>query len=162
MVTGSDSGGVITTSNPAALRPGGTHEIPATQVERIPSLLEQLAEPGVARGLITLLFAMGTIWIAIQLSSNVINRNVTEQQYARGKDILTILVGLFGTIIGFYFGTSHVPRESPDVAEQVLIENSVTTPVTPATAPDADEGVVRPTDEVNEQQAGNPDLEPAQ
>ncbi len=67
------------------------------------SFVEQMAEPATARGVITLLFSMGTIWIAIQLMSN--NSRMEKEHFDRGKDVLTILVGLLGTVFGFYFGS---------------------------------------------------------
>ena len=119
---GADSTTVVTVSNPAALNPGNGQEIPPTQVERAPSLLEQLSRPDVARGLITLLFAMGTIWIAIQLAGRVASNALTDRQYARGKDVLTILVGLFGTIIGYYFGSAHTAKVDPPAAQNVAAQ----------------------------------------
>jgi len=60
-----------------------------------------------ARGLITLLFSVGTIAIAIILTLAAVFQkdNDAEKRFARGKEVLSILVGIFGTIVGFYFGS---------------------------------------------------------
>ena len=70
------------------------------------NILESLSDPAIARGLITLLFAVATVWIAMILALAAINDDKSDdKKFNRGKDILTILVGIFGTILGYYFGT---------------------------------------------------------
>jgi hypothetical protein len=61
-----------------------------------------------ARGLITFLIAIGTIAIAIilTLASVVMDADDTDERLSRGKEILTVLVGVLGTIVGFYFASN--------------------------------------------------------
>lgn len=67
------------------------------------------ADPVVARGLITFLVAVVTIAIAVILTLSVILSNSPDfkERFALGKEILTILIGVLGTIIGFYFGSAE-------------------------------------------------------
>lgn len=61
-----------------------------------------------ARGLITYLFAIVTIGTAVVLVVSVLtNADSAEndKRFERGKEILSLLLGVFGTIVGFYFGS---------------------------------------------------------
>ncbi len=78
------------------------------------TLLEFLQTIPGARGLITFLIAIGTIAIAVilALASVIIDTNSNEkaeelkERLSKGKEILTVLVGVLGTIVGFYFANS--------------------------------------------------------
>jgi hypothetical protein len=62
-----------------------------------------------ARGLITYLFASVTIGTAVVLVVSALvgtETDVSQKRFERGKEILSLLVGVFGTIVGFYFGSS--------------------------------------------------------
>ena len=87
------------------------------------TVLENLQNPAFARGLITFVFAIGTIGIALLLTFAALQRGRTEQEredtrarFERGKEVLTILVGILGTIIGFYFGSTEggLSRAAPE------------------------------------------------
>lgn len=73
------------------------------------TMLVELAKPEQARGLITFLFAVATVGIALVIVLAVFLSTGTKEDVAErfrmGKDILAVLIGVFGTIIGFYFGT---------------------------------------------------------
>ncbi len=61
-----------------------------------------------ARGLITYLFAVVTIGTAVVLVVSALTSTESEahkEQFTRGKEILSLLLGVFGTIVGFYFGS---------------------------------------------------------
>lgn len=78
--------------------------------------LRLLAGPEFARGLITFLFAVATVGLAVMLVVNSFLSNAGGEQLAerfrQGKDILTVLIGVFGTIVGFYFGQAGPPGQS--------------------------------------------------
>lgn len=70
--------------------------------------LRALEQIEFARGLITFLIAIATVAIAIILALSAIISGGTEQEqkerFGRGKEVLAVLVGVLGTIVGFYFG----------------------------------------------------------
>lgn len=60
-----------------------------------------------ARGLITYLFAVVTIGTAVVLVVSALvseGQDIHQERFQRGKEILSLLLGIFGTIVGFYFG----------------------------------------------------------
>ncbi|SRR6266436_2432389 len=74
--------------------------------------LESLKEITVTRGLITFLIAITTMGIAIMLAISTIFGKGGEEEdkrFDRGKQVLSVLIGLLGTIVGFYFGSSQPP-----------------------------------------------------
>jgi hypothetical protein len=72
-------------------------------------VVPQLVEIAYARGLITYILAVGTIGIAILLTIGALVLQDAEK-FNRGKEILTILVGVLGTIVGFYYGSETDAR----------------------------------------------------
>ena len=93
------------------------------------ALIKQLADPGAARGLITFLVVVGTVVMGLLLLiSSFRTAEGSAESFTRGKEIFTILVGILGTIVGFYFGVGpdkdqdSVP--SPNVVEQQIISDT--------------------------------------
>lgn len=71
--------------------------------------LLQLKETEVSRGLITFLVAVITVSIALitavwVLTSNAVGEELKER-FSYSKDVLSTLVGILGTILGFYFAS---------------------------------------------------------
>jgi hypothetical protein len=95
-------------------------------------ILKQLAGSDFARGLITYLFAVGTIGTAVVLVlAALLGGPAVKERFDNGKEILSLLIGVFGTIIGFYYGsevaasaTAVQPAGELQVAE-VLFSDSV-------------------------------------
>ncbi len=92
--------------------------------------LDKLSKIDVARGFITFLVALGTIALAILLVIYAITfRKLTQQddisfkdRFGRGQQVLTALIGILGTIVGFYFGSTVTePQKKP----QELLVNPV-------------------------------------
>ena len=98
------------------------------------TFLASLGEIDQARGLITFLFAFGTIGIAIITSVSVIWMDVSEidARITKAKDLLAILMGVLGTIVGFYFGSAGGTPTKVAVAE-VTLQPASTTPGSPVT-----------------------------
>src|SRR4029077_4924612 len=71
-------------------------------------VLAKMGQVEFARGLITYLFAVVTIGTAVVLVVSALTSEDTEaheRRFQRGKEILSLLLGVFGTIVGFYFGS---------------------------------------------------------
>jgi hypothetical protein len=80
------------------------------------NFVKDLAEAGNARGLITFLVAITTISVALLTSISVfyVNADELENRFSKAKDVLAILVGILGTILGFYFGSAETtPAPEP-------------------------------------------------
>ncbi len=71
------------------------------------SLLRELANLDQARGLITFLVAVTTVGIALILTVFIVVTNDAgaKDKFIQGKEVLTGLIGVLGTIVGFYFGS---------------------------------------------------------
>lgn len=67
--------------------------------------------PANARSMITIVFCMGTMAIAGLLATVAIRKD----QLDKAKEVLIILIGIFGTIVGYYFGSSELPKKEVDV-----------------------------------------------
>lgn len=70
--------------------------------------LSSLQDIPVARGLITFLIAITTMGIAIMLAYSTLFGQAApcdDKTFDRGKQLLSVLIGLLGTIVGFYFGS---------------------------------------------------------
>jgi len=110
-------------------------------------VLPSMANISFARGLITYLFGVGTIGIAVVLVVYALTEKTgqTDTRFQHGKEILSLLLGVFGTIVGFYFGSEvaskaeealrlHQPRLSVTSAATGL-PFSLTTAVSGGKAP---------------------------
>jgi len=67
-------------------------------------VLFRMAQPDFARGLITYLFTIVTIGTAVVLIISALLGG-SKEHFDRGKEILGLLLGVFGTMVGFYFGS---------------------------------------------------------
>ena len=70
-------------------------------------VLSRMSDSAFARGLITYLFAVVTVGTAVVVVvySLTSASGAEDKQFERGKDVLSLLLGVFGTIVGFYFGS---------------------------------------------------------
>jgi hypothetical protein len=96
-------------------------------------VLDKLKDGEYARGLITYLFAVGTIGaVVILILAALTGSGATEERDARfdkAKEIFSLLIGIFGTIIGFYFGSIKAEEDAgrTDVAVAApLVPDTVT------------------------------------
>ena len=91
----------------------------------------KLADKDVARGLITFLIAIGTVGIAIILAISTIvleEDPQSDKRFDRGKQILTILIGVLGTIVGFYYGSTTEKQQPIAITTRALPSGTVNKP----------------------------------
>jgi hypothetical protein len=84
--------------------------------------LQSLSDRTVARGLITFLITLTTVGIAILLAISTIfgsSGDADDKRFDKGKQVLSLLIGLLGTIVGFYFGSSQ--DNKPTVQPQASV-----------------------------------------
>lgn len=73
-----------------------------------PNLLDRLSKLETARGLITFIFALGVMSLAlIIVSASFISTTPHQASFDRAKEVFTSLVAILGTILGFYFGAGQ-------------------------------------------------------
>lgn len=75
-----------------------------------------LKDSEVSRGLITFLVALTTVLLALILAIYAITSNdkdTIKERFSLGKDILATLVGILGTVLGFYFGSAEKTSLTP-------------------------------------------------
>jgi hypothetical protein len=104
--------------------------------------LGRLREQDYARGLITFIISISTIILGFVLviGSLFMGSSLKEDEYRRGREVFTGLMGVLGTIVGFYFGasqqTTHVLQLAPiDIADLGGGAKRVTTFATGGTPP---------------------------
>jgi hypothetical protein len=70
--------------------------------------LDSLGDADYARGLITFLFATCTIAVILIVVVAIfwVNSAEVDGRFSLAKDVITILIGVLGTILGFYFGSA--------------------------------------------------------
>lgn len=71
--------------------------------------ISQLKDNEVSRGLITFLVASTTVLLAIILTLFAItseDNEAVKERFSLGKEVLSTLVGILGTVLGFYFGSA--------------------------------------------------------
>lgn len=71
--------------------------------------IKSLADDRSARGLITFLIAITTVGIAIILAVSTLvlpEGDAGDKRFDRGKQILSVMVAVLATIVGFYFGSA--------------------------------------------------------
>jgi hypothetical protein len=101
------------------------------------TLLQQLSDVETARGLITFLVAVSTVGIALILivwvASTALSDADVKDRSAFSKEVMTSLIGILGTIVGFYFGATQLSGTAGHGAAQALTLTSFsTTPAKPA------------------------------
>jgi hypothetical protein len=87
-----------------------------------PTFVTSLANAAQARGLVTFLFAFATTSVIVVVTIGVlwVPKDEVEARFSKAKDIMTILISVLGTILGFYFGQAPNPNTAtPPPASQV-------------------------------------------
>lgn len=102
--------------------------------------LYSLREIEVSRGLITFVVAVATVSIALVLAVYAMASNEKaaelKERFSYAKDVLATLVGILGTILGFYFGTSvSTQTESLAIADPQVRSNQILVHISGGTPP---------------------------
>lgn len=70
-------------------------------------MFDKLKDSGYARGVITYCITIATIGLAFILALQAMFvKPETEEKFKGAREILTVLMGVLGTIVGFYFGST--------------------------------------------------------
>lgn len=91
-------------------------------------VLDRLSHIEHARGLITFILSVGTISIAILVTIGALMGRDADarDRFYRAKEILTILIGVLGTIVGFYFGSQESATGRADLVVAAPILSAYT------------------------------------
>ena len=98
-------------------------------------VIEKLAEPAFARGLITFIICFATIGLAFMLVCYAFSES-SDDRFKRAREIFAGLLGILGTIVGFYFGSATIGGVTPiTIADIQVNEKEVATYITGGTLP---------------------------
>jgi len=103
------------------------------------TLLHELSNTEVARGLITFLVAVSTVGIALILTVYAVATQdpKAKENFGLAKEVLSSLIGVLGTIVGFYFGSTMTPPGAQPGSRPTATASQPATIVAPSTAPAA-------------------------
>lgn len=76
-----------------------------------PNLVQLLARPEMARGMITSVFALSVVAIAtVIVCANFLSvASDLKERVEQGREVMLALVGILGTIVGYYFAAGQGP-----------------------------------------------------
>ena len=77
-------------------------------------LIGRLSDPSFARGLITFLISVATIGLAFVLVYQA--SSSSDDSFRRAREVFAGLMGILGTIVGFYFGSADKTSAKLDIA----------------------------------------------
>jgi hypothetical protein len=102
-----------------------------------PLILSDLKDQAYARGVITFLITIVTMVMAFLLviQSFTIQGEDAEKRFSRAREVFTVLMGVLGTIVGFYFGSVERPLVSLDIAEIRVTDKQLLTHISGGTKP---------------------------
>lgn len=111
--------------------------------------LTSISAPEQARGLITFLFSFSTvaIFLLIVVCIFFFKTDELQKRVDHAKDILSLIIGIFGTILGFYFGSMSNKSLEADKAlyiANVHAEPNIATPGNTVTVTAAALGGTKP------------------
>ena len=100
--------------------------------------LESLQHTEIARGLITFLIAMATVSIAIIVALYAVlseDSTLVKERFPLAKEVLTLLIGILGTILGFNFGSADKIGATLDIGDIQVTAQQFYTRVSGGTKP---------------------------
>ena len=90
-------------------------------------VIKRLSDTGFARGLITFIISLATIGLAFILVSQSFSNQTTDEGFRRAREVFAGLMGVLGTIVGFYFGSAEKPITALDIATLKAAEKQLVT-----------------------------------
>jgi hypothetical protein len=103
------------------------------------SVIHRLTDPPFARGLITFIITVATIGLAFVLvceSFAAGSDDKFDERFRRAREILALLMGILGTIVGFYFGSAQQSNVGPlGIAEVKAADRQLITYVSGGSPP---------------------------
>lgn len=97
--------------------------------------LQQLSDPACARSVLMGLVVLATICSAFVLLFHSACGTQTQEGYRRGREIFMSLVGILGTIVGFYFGSVSLQNQQVAVAKPRFSNQRILTHVVGGSPP---------------------------
>ena len=123
------------------------------------NLIGKLGDPAFARGLITFIITVSTIGLAFLMvikafsSDDTNNAEEADNKYRRAREIFAGLMGILGTIVGFYFGSAEKASPLLNVADIQTIGKTVVSNVTGGTEPYR--YTITPSSDAKDEKGGN-------
>jgi hypothetical protein len=100
------------------------------------NFIRNLSDPGFARGLITFIISVATIGLAFVLVFQSFSGGESgENGFRRAREIFAGLMGVLGTIVGFYFGSTDKPSAPLQVAAVKVADKQLITYVSGGSRP---------------------------
>jgi hypothetical protein len=100
------------------------------------AVIRRLGDPGFARGLITFLITVATIGLAFVLVLQSLSAvQSPDDSFRRAREIFAGLMGVLGTIVGFYFGSAEKPVVPVEIAQIKVADKQLLTHVSGGTRP---------------------------
>lgn len=98
-------------------------------------VIDKLSEPSFARGLITFIICIATIGLAFILVYYAFAQDATDDRFRRAREVFAGLLGVPGTIVGFYFGSANTGTAPISIADIQVSNRDVVTYVTGGAPP---------------------------
>jgi hypothetical protein len=101
-------------------------------------VIDKLCEPSFARGLITFIICVATIGLAFMLTYYAFAKETTDDRFRRAREVFAGLLGVLGTIVGFYFGSANtgvLPISIADIQVSEPDRREIVTYITGGTPP---------------------------
>lgn len=90
--------------------------------------IDRLSDAAYARGVITWIICVGTICIGFVLVNQAFDTDSDDNKFRRGREVFAGLMGVLGTIVGFYFfGSTEGSGGKLRLADTRLIDSQVLT-----------------------------------
>ena len=97
-------------------------------------VIKSLSDTGFARGLITFIITVATIGLAFVLVFQSFSES-SEDSFRRAREVFAGLMGVLGTIVGFYFGSAEKPSALLEIATLKAAEKQLVTYVSGGVRP---------------------------